>query len=56
MTEKQLAKMVLDTYNGKYGNGEVRMKLLRMKYYPVQRVISLIHELCREEEQQWIKI
>lgn len=50
MKEKQLAKMVLDTYNGKYGNGEVRMKLLKMKYYSVQRVINLIHELCREEK------
>lgn len=51
MKEKQLAKMVLDTYNGKYGNGELRMKLLKMKYYPVQRVINLIHELCKEEKQ-----
>lgn len=51
MTEKQLAKMVLDTYNGKYRSGELRMKLLRMKYYPVQRVINLIHELCREAEE-----
>lgn len=50
MKEKQLAKMVLDTYNGKYGNGELRMKLLKMNYYPVQRVINLIHELCREEK------
>ena len=51
MTEKQLAKMVLDTYNGKYGTGELRMKLLKMKYYPVQRVINLIHGLCGEEEE-----
>ena len=51
MTEKQLAKMVLDTYDGKYGDGELRMKLLRMDYYPVQRVINLIHKLCGEEKE-----
>lgn len=50
MSEKQLAQLVLDTYNGEYGNGEARLKKLGMNYYPVQRVIELIHQLCEREK------